>query len=219
MFSHGVRYEASPSCSRVNGSNDTFYLHKDHQGSVIATTNASGTVVSQAIYDPWGKRSTVYLESLLANFTYSEPTDRGYTGHKHIKDLDIIHMSERIYDPTLGRFLQADPNIQAPLDSQSYNRYAYVRNNPMSMTDPRGYFFDSLTKLAGFLGGGIEGAALSHHTHRFIANSQTLTSLTVAAVGIVTTAFCGPCSIGFTALATSNLTYTTSQLKKNCKMN
>jgi RHS repeat-associated protein len=129
---------------RSNGSNDTFYLHKDHQGSVIATTNASGTVVSQAIYDPWGKRSTVYLESLLANFTYSEPTDRGYTGHKHIKDLDIIHMGGRIYDPTIGRFLQADPNIQAPLDSQSYNRYAYVRNNPMSMTDPSGYFFKSL---------------------------------------------------------------------------
>ena len=48
-------------------------------------------------------------------------------------------MGGRIYDPTIGRFLQADPNIQAPLDSQSYNRYAYVRNNPMSMTDPSGY--------------------------------------------------------------------------------
>jgi hypothetical protein len=53
-------------------------------------------------------------------------------------------MGGRIYDPTIGRFLQADPNIQAPLDSQSYNRYAYVRNNPMSMTDPSGYFFKSL---------------------------------------------------------------------------
>jgi RHS repeat-associated protein len=124
---------------RSNGSTDTFYLHKDHQGSVIATTNASGAVVSQAIYDPWGKRTAVYLHSTLASFTTSEPTDRGYTGHKHIKDLDIIHMGGRIYDPTLGRFLQADPLIQAPTDSQSYNRYAYVRNNPMSMTDPTGY--------------------------------------------------------------------------------
>jgi RHS repeat-associated protein len=130
---------------RSNGSSDTFYLHKDHQGSVTATTNANGTVVSQAIYDPWGKRTAVYLDSLLANFTYSEPTDRGYTGHKHIKELDIIHMGGRIYDPTLGRFFQADPNIQAPLNSQSYNRYAYVLNNPMSMTDPSGYFFKSLS--------------------------------------------------------------------------
>uniref|UniRef100_UPI0024951AD1 RHS repeat-associated core domain-containing protein n=1 Tax=Shewanella algicola TaxID=640633 RepID=UPI0024951AD1 len=108
-------------------------------GSVIATTNGSGAVVSQAIYDPWGKRTAVYLDSSLASFTTSEPTDRGYTGHKHIKDLDIIHMGGRIYDSTLGRFLQADPLVQAPTDSQSYNRYAYVRNNPMSMTDPTGY--------------------------------------------------------------------------------
>jgi RHS repeat-associated protein len=129
---------------RSNGFDDTFYLHKDHQGSVIATTDKNGAVVSQAIYDPWGKRTAVYLDSLLANYTYIEPTDRGYTGHKHIKDLDIIHMGGRIYDPILGRFLQADPNIQAPLNSQSYNRYAYVLNNPMSMTDPSGYFFKSL---------------------------------------------------------------------------
>jgi RHS repeat-associated protein len=126
---------------RSNGLDDTFYLHKVHQGSVIATTNKNGVVVYQAIYDPWGKRTAVYLESSIANFTISEPTDRGYTGYKHIKDLDIIHMGGRIYDPTLGRFLQADPHIQAPSNSQSYNRYAYVLNNPMSITDPSGYFF------------------------------------------------------------------------------
>ena len=130
---------------RSNASTDTYYLHKDHQGSVVATTNKYGNVISQAIYDPFGKRSSVYLESSMTGFIYSEPTDRGYTGHKHIKQLDIIHMGGRIYDPTLGRFLQADPFIQAPSDSQSYNRYAYVRNNPMSMTDPSGYSWWSKT--------------------------------------------------------------------------
>ncbi|MDC0603291.1 hypothetical protein OAP14_09755 [Aliiglaciecola sp.] len=49
-------------------------------------------------------------------------------------------MNGRIYDPTLGRFLQADPFIQAPENSQSYNRYSYVWNNPVSATDPSGYF-------------------------------------------------------------------------------
>ena len=37
-------------------------------------------------------------------------------------------MNGRIYDPTLGRFLQADPFVQAPDNSQSYNRYTYVLN-------------------------------------------------------------------------------------------
>ena len=55
-------------------------------------------------------------------------------------------MNGRIYDPTLGRFLQADPHVQAPSNMQNYNRYSYVLNNPMSMTDPSGYFFDKLFK-------------------------------------------------------------------------
>ncbi len=55
-------------------------------------------------------------------------------------------MNGRIYDPTLGRFLQADPHIQAPNNSQSYNRYSYVLNNPLSYTDPSGFFFNKLFK-------------------------------------------------------------------------
>lgn len=59
-------------------------------------------------------------------------------------------MKGRIYDPTLGRFLQADPFIQAPNNSQSYNRYAYVFNNPLSNIDPSGYIslnpFKKLTR-------------------------------------------------------------------------
>ena len=56
-------------------------------------------------------------------------------------------MNGRIYDPTLGRFLQADPFIQAPMNSQNYNRYSYVLNNPLSYTDPSGYFFKKLKKF------------------------------------------------------------------------
>lgn len=55
-------------------------------------------------------------------------------------------MNGRIYDPTLGRFLQADQHIQAPKNSQSYNRYSYVLNNPLSYTDPSGYFFKSILR-------------------------------------------------------------------------
>ncbi len=49
-------------------------------------------------------------------------------------------MNGRIYDPKLGRMLQADPFIQSPTNSQSLNRYSYVLNNPLSYTDPSGYF-------------------------------------------------------------------------------
>jgi RHS repeat-associated protein len=52
--------------------------------------------------------------------------------------LDVIHMNGRIYDPTLGRFLQADPVIQAPGNPQNWNAYSYVFNNPYKYTDPSG---------------------------------------------------------------------------------
>ena len=54
-------------------------------------------------------------------------------------------MNGRVYDPELGRFLSADPHIQNPYSSQSYNRYSYVQNNPLKYTDPSGYF--SLGKI------------------------------------------------------------------------
>ena len=55
-------------------------------------------------------------------------------------------MNGRIYDAKLGRFLQADPFIQAPLDTQMLNRYSYTRNNPLNATDPSGYFLKDLFK-------------------------------------------------------------------------
>ncbi|WP_165728396.1 RHS repeat-associated core domain-containing protein [Pseudoalteromonas sp. 31A1] len=133
---------------RSNGNNDTFYLHKDHLGSTTSITNASGAVVQHINYDAWGKQNrfstSSSLQTLLSQQSPAE--SKGYTGHKELSDLGIIHMGGRIYDATLGRFLQADPHIQAPTNSQNYNRYSYVLNNPLSYTDPSGYFFSKLWK-------------------------------------------------------------------------
>jgi RHS repeat-associated protein len=60
-----------------------------------------------------------------------------------------MHMNGRIYDPLLGRMLSADPHIQSPTNLQNYNRYSYVTNNPLSMTDPSGFFFKKLFKKIG----------------------------------------------------------------------
>jgi RHS repeat-associated protein len=66
-------------------------------------------------------------------------TRRGFTGHEQVDRVGIIHMNGRIYDAKLGRFLQADPMVEDAKDSQGLNRYSYVLNNPLSLTDPSGY--------------------------------------------------------------------------------
>ena len=50
----------------------------------------------------------------------------------------LIHMNGRVYDPQLGRFLSADFLIPNGEHTESYNRYSYVFNNPLSLTDPDG---------------------------------------------------------------------------------
>ncbi len=128
---------------RSNGANDTRYLHKDHLGSVQAVTDEAGAVTQRLSYDAFGKRrSAVNWSGALSSTDLSAIatlSHRGFTFHEHLDNLELIHMNGRVYDPALGRFISADPLVQEPLLSQSLNRYSYVMNNPLSLTDPSGF--------------------------------------------------------------------------------
>lgn len=126
------------------------YLHHDHLGSVIAVTTEnlpnSSVPAQENAFDPFGsRRSKDWLSEISTtdlSFILDNPettTNRGFTGHEHLDRTGFIHMNGRVYDPVLGRFLTPDPLVQAPTLSQSWNRYSYVWNNPMRMTDPSGY--------------------------------------------------------------------------------
>ncbi|MDG9670783.1 FG-GAP-like repeat-containing protein [Hahella sp. CR1] len=124
------------------------YMLKDHLGSVVAYVDvkqlaiSSASAVQRTSFDAWGKRRAADWTGLGANELFSFKSaisDRGYTGHEQIDSVGLVHMNGRVYDPFIGRFLSADPLVQAPTDLQSYNRYAYVRNNPLSLTDPSGF--------------------------------------------------------------------------------
>ena len=101
-------------------------------------------------YDPWGQRRNAAGWQALSRLSLTSfdtsRTPYGFTGHEMLDAVGIIHMNGRIYDPKLGRFMQADPVIQFPNYSQSHNRYSYVLNNPLNATDPTGYFLGKLFK-------------------------------------------------------------------------
>jgi RHS repeat-associated protein len=166
------------------------YLYYDHLGSLDSITNESGTVIHTASFDAWGRERNPYYfvtpfnpDNQYLNIPETDITDLGYTGHRQVGNFGLVHMRGRVYDPLLGRFLSPDPIIQYPLDLQTYNRYAYVRNNPLTYIDPSGYgFLKSFKKFfkkvvapvlgmvltgggmhfiaAGFLSGGV-GAAVN----------------------------------------------------------
>jgi len=143
------------------------YRHRDHLGSVDKVTDESGNLVTDLAFDPFGDRrepdwsralTSAALDLLLEG---ESTTQRGFTDHEHLDRTGFIHMTGRVYDPRLGRFVQPDPIIQAPAFSQSYNRYAYVFNDPLSLADPSGFMgLEIVTVVAPRLGGGFSPGGL-----------------------------------------------------------
>ncbi|WP_228457872.1 RHS repeat domain-containing protein [Chryseobacterium candidae] len=128
------------------------FLHKDYLGSILAISGEEGYLFEKRHYDAWGNFTHLQIGTSIiavgkANIeetleAWGTPLliDRGYTGHEHFMEVGIIHMNGRLYDPLLRRFLNADENIQDPFNTQIYNRYGYVMNNPLIYTDPNGEF-------------------------------------------------------------------------------
>ncbi len=136
---------SAPALSTVNVVKVEFW-HVDRQGSLMATTDHAGSITQIYSYDPFGKRRNRdgrYDASgaLVFDWTTSTDngTDRGYTGHEHLDDVELIHMNGRLYDPVINRFMQGDPFIADPANLADYDRFSYCMNNPVTCTDPSGY--------------------------------------------------------------------------------
>ena len=62
-----------------------------------------------------------------------------FTGQEFDREAGLYYYNARYYDPEIGRFIQPDTIIPYVFDSQSFNRYAYCRNNPVMCVDPSGH--------------------------------------------------------------------------------
>jgi RHS repeat-associated protein len=125
------------------GTNTLRYLREDHQGSVAAILNTDGTAYAKESFTAFGNRrsSCTWTGSPTnGNVTaVNAVTRHGYTWHTALGAMGLNDMNGRIQDAVTGRFLSADPFISRPADTQGYNRYSYVRNNPLTYLDPTGY--------------------------------------------------------------------------------
>ncbi|MFN4055407.1 MAG: FG-GAP-like repeat-containing protein [Alishewanella aestuarii] len=129
------------------------FMLSDHLGSTHVITNNNGVSEQVMSFDVFGARRDAQSWALKhaeasSGLLSSSLTLKGFTGHEQIDDVGLVHMGGRVYDPILGRFLQADPFVQQPNNTQNLNRYSYVLNNPLNATDPSGYFFQMLAMWA-----------------------------------------------------------------------
>jgi RHS repeat-associated protein len=129
IYFNGQRIARRSQTSQVNSS--VYYFFSDHLGTTRIVTDSAGTVVEDSDFYPFGGERVV-VDGLNNNYKF--------TGQERDGESGLDYFVARHYAFTLGRFLQPDPKITSAKRSepQSWNRYAYVSNNPLIYVDLTG---------------------------------------------------------------------------------
>jgi RHS repeat-associated protein len=117
-----------------NASGLSYYRHSDWEGSSRLASTPTQGVYYDGAYAPYGE-----------NYAETGTTDRNFTGQNQDTissgSYPLYDFLYREYHPTWGRWVSPDPaglGAVDPSNPQSWNRYAYVVNNPLLFTDPLG---------------------------------------------------------------------------------
>jgi RHS repeat-associated protein len=113
---------------RDTASNSVTYLHPNHQRSITAATTSSGSVAGQQEFKPWGEVRTGSISQTSLN----------YSGQRLDSGTGLLYDHARYYNAAISHFNSADTVIPGT-GSQDVNRYSYVTNNPVNLTDPTGH--------------------------------------------------------------------------------
>jgi RHS repeat-associated protein len=107
-----------------------YYRHADWLGSSRLASTPSRTLYFSNAYAPYGE-----------GYTGTGTTDVNFTGQNQDTVTGLNDFMFREYAPPQGRWISPDPAGTAavdPMNPQSWNRYAYVINNPTGLVDPLG---------------------------------------------------------------------------------
>jgi RHS repeat-associated protein len=163
------------SVSQTASGPTTYHYHLDHLGTPRLITRDGGVLVAKHSYYPFGAEMAINPTETTTELMKFAGHERDVVpGDNHSVD----YMHARFYNPTAGRFLSVDPVGGDAEQPQSWNRYAYVRNNPIGNTDP-----DGKICIPCAVGGAL--VAVSYESYRQVTSGEPVNNKRLfAAVGI-----------------------------------
>ena len=159
LYLEGDAYSAPAVLVKEREGWHLYYIARDYLGSITDIVASDGTRRAHYHYSPWGRVEEGQEEPLFLG--------RGFTGHEHLPEFDLIQMNARLYDPYTGRFLSPDPYVQLPDFSQSFNRYSYCLNNPLRYVDKDGRIFWLVPVIVAVVSGAANVAANADNIRNF----------------------------------------------------
>jgi RHS repeat-associated protein len=115
------------------------YLTNDHLGSPRILTDQNGNVISRRDFHPFGEEISTAQRTAALGYQ-PDSVRQKFTGYERDIESDLDFAEARYYNPAHGRFTTVDPLMASasPNNPQTWNRYIYVGNNPLNITDPTG---------------------------------------------------------------------------------
>ncbi|WP_207797672.1 RHS repeat domain-containing protein, partial [Leptospira haakeii] len=142
IYLNGVRIAAITEDGRA-----AFYL-ADQVDSVSTVLDDNAHTLSRMQYEPYGD---TFVQR--GNLAFSPK----YNSQELDKESGFYFYNARYYDASIARFVTADTIIDGEFNTQGWNRFSYVKGNPILYKDPTGHeagWFDNLTsKIKGAFGG------------------------------------------------------------------
>ncbi len=152
--------------AQLQGDQSSFF-HTDGLGSTRVVTDGEGTVQQEFDYLAFGE---------LLGARNAEQVDNLFAGEQFEQELGLYHLRQRYYDPSTGRFISRDAFEGFITNPISQNRYLYANANPVTYTDPSGFF--SI--------GNVSAASVARGTLSVISSPQFLLGAGIGAGAQVT---------------------------------
>ena len=144
-------YGATGLIATIEPSPGTRYITSDHLGSPRVVTNSSAGVVSRHDYMPFGDELGSGVGGRTTGMGFVVTGDglrQKFTGKERDSENGLDYFGARYYASAQGRFTSSDPLLSSgkPHHPQSWNRYAYCLNKPLTLIDPEGLIWGSYVK-------------------------------------------------------------------------
>ena len=161
----------------VNYNGTEYFYVKNAQGDVTGLVSASGTRVVTYTYDAWG--NLLSTTGTMAT-TLGEQNPLRYRGYVYDTETGLYYLQSRYYNPTWGRFINADAYASTGQGIIGNNMFAYCGNNPVIRHDPTGQFGLTAT-IFGIaiwkIGVAVAGLAITYFAVRTIVRNIPTSSV------------------------------------------
>jgi RHS repeat-associated protein len=129
-------------------SNGTRYATSDTLGSPRVVTDSGATIISRHDFMPFGEELGAGIGGRTTGMGYSaaDGLRQKFTSKERDNETGLDYFAARYYASTQGRFTSPDSFGGLQLNPQTFNLYAYVKNNPLKYVDPSGHDAESSDK-------------------------------------------------------------------------